>query len=227
MLYKSHCRSFICLLALGFLSFGWLWLRHSPVPKEATKKSFFTTASIPLGSTSHKLVPRALGTLPSFPSNKSVLAAKALLSGSAPTASQIPAPPLASRALPIPDNLRPKQPKLSDTQRRNLAKLRWGPSKSLRYSGDPVDATMRLLSAPALILPLDPSNPVAESPEALTHRFLAENRELLLIKSPASEFSLVSSEADPQGGSILRFGQRLGQYEVWPGQLTANVSSAG
>ena len=116
---------------------------------------------------------------------------------------------------------------LSDAQKRNLAKLRWGPTKSLRYSGDPQDATVRLLAAPALILPLDPTDPALENPEALTRRFLSENRELLLIDDPASEFALVATEPDPQGGAILRFSQRLGQYDVWPGQVTANVNAAG
>jgi Zn-dependent metalloprotease len=108
-----------------------------------------------------------------------------------------------------------------------LAKLRWGATKSLQYRGDGQDATVRLLAAPALIHPLDSKNPSAESPEALTRRFLIENKNLLLIDDPASEFVVSSSEPDQQGGTVLRLGQRFGKYEVWPGQITFNVSAYG
>ena len=121
----------------------------------------------------------------------------------------------------------PKQPNLSEAQRHNLAKLRWGPTKSLRYRGDGEDATVRLLAAPALILPKDPANPKAESPEAMTKRFLSENRDLLLIKNPLAEFTISSVEKQTRGDTVLRLSQKLGNLEVWPGQITANVSEAG
>ena len=57
---------------------------------------------------------------------------------------------IAPRRAPIPNNLVPKAPTLSEAQRRALQKLRWGPTKELDYHGDGEDATVRSLSAPAL-----------------------------------------------------------------------------
>jgi bacillolysin len=61
----------------------------------------------------------------------------------------------------------------------------------------------------------------------LTHRFLDQNRELLLIQNPSAEFALTSTEKDPLGGTVARFQQKWGALEVWPGTLTANISPAG
>jgi hypothetical protein len=195
--------------------------------RDQTQLTSVSTRPVLLSNTPVVISAKPLGQLAALPADDTVLAAKKFFATAKTSSNRILPTPLTARSGQIPENLRPKQPKLSAAQKQNLAKLHWGPSKSLRYSGDPLDATVRLLAAPALLLPLDSEDPSAEPPEALTRRFLNENRNLLLIEDPAAEFALIGDEPDPEGGTILRFGQKLGQYEVWPGQITANVSAAG
>jgi Zn-dependent metalloprotease len=134
---------------------------------------------------------------------------------------------LEPRATPVPKELLPRTPNLSEAQRRALQKLRWGITKKLNYQGDGEDATVRFLSSPALAEPLDPANPTAEPPGDKARRFVADNRELFLLKNPNNEIVVTAIEADPQGGSVIRMAQRYAGFDVWPGQLTANVSRAG
>ena len=178
----------------------------------------------PIPGTSAQIKSRLLGTAQVREGDEMTKRVAAVFANLSTASSNVDAPPAAA----IPDAAKgPKQPKLSEAQRHNLAKLRWGPTKSLRYRGDGEDATVRLLAAPALILPKDPANPKAESPEAMTKRFLSENRELLLIKNPSAEFTVTSVETQPKGDTVLRLSQKLGDLDVWPGQITANVSEAG
>ncbi len=178
----------------------------------------------PIPGTSVKIKPQLLGTAQVREGDEMAKRVAAVFANLSTASSNVDIPPAA--ALPR-DTPGPKQPKLSEAQRHNLAKLRWGPTKSLRYRGDGEDATVRLLASPALILPKDPANPKAESPEAMTERFLSENRELLLVKDPSAEFTVTSIETQPKGDVVLRFSQKLGDLEVWPGRITANVSDAG
>ena len=127
----------------------------------------------------------------------------------------------------IPSELLPKEPRLSDSQRKALQRLKWGVAKDLDYRGDGDDATVRSLSSSALIAPLDPSAPSAEAPEAKVQRFLAENRDLFLLKDPATETVAKSVQTDYLGITTVRLGQQLAGLEVWPGQITANISAQG
>jgi len=116
---------------------------------------------------------------------------------------------------------------LSAAQQRVLQKLRWGLAKDLNYRGDGEDATVRMLSSAALATPTDPSAPTSEPPESRALRFVAENRDLFLLKNPQAELVVTAVEADSSGGQIVRMAQRFNGLEVWPGQLTANLSSGG
>lgn len=123
--------------------------------------------------------------------------------------------------------LLPKAPKLSPEQQAALTKLRWGLAKDLRYRGDGNNATVRSLASAALAAPLDLKNPLAESADKLAKRFIDENRALFLLKAPEAELALRATEDDGLGGTVVRFTQRYDGIEVWPAQLTANVTKHG
>ena len=127
----------------------------------------------------------------------------------------------------LPKNLLSKAPKLSEAQQRALQKLRWGIAKDLHYRGNGEDATVRMLSSAGLATPTDLSAPSLETPESRALRFVAENRDLFLLKNPNDELVVTAVEPDSNGGKIVRMAQRFNGLEVWPGQLTANLSSGG
>src|SRR5690606_11714306 len=74
-------------------------------------------------------------------------------------------------------------------------------------------------------LAIPPAEPV--EPEVITRRFIDDNRELFLLQEPASELQLASAVPDDRGGTVLRFTQTWQGFEVWPGQITANVAADG
>lgn len=127
----------------------------------------------------------------------------------------------------LPAHCFPKPPKLSEAQKAALARLRWGPTKELQYRGDGDDATVRFLASPMLIAPLDPRAPKSEPAAELARRFLASSRELFLLQDPGSELRVLREEDDGLGGRVVRFQQTYGGLEVWPAQLTANISGHG
>jgi len=138
-----------------------------------------------------------------------------------------PLPPSEVDLSKLPAHCFPKPPKLSEAQKAELARLRWGPTKDLQYRGDGDDATVRFLAAPMLITPLDPRDPRSEPAAELARRFVTSSRELFLLKDPGSELQVLREEDDGLGGRVVRFQQTYGGLEVWPAQLTANVSEHG
>lgn len=79
----------------------------------------------------------------------------------------------------------------------------------------------------AVITPLDPRDPRSEPAAELARRFVTSSRELFLLKDPGSELQVLREEDDGLGGRVVRFQQTYGGLEVWPAQLTANVSEHG
>lgn len=178
-----------------------------------------------------KLQPRFIGFAQSRPDTSGlgdkVAAALDRVKRGKPDPTPHPALPPEIDTSKLPAHCFPKPPKLSAVQKATLARLRWGPTKELQYRGDGDDATVRFLASPMLIAPLDPRAPKTEPAEQLARRFVAEARELFLLRDPASELQLLRQEADGLGGQVVRFQQTFGGLEIWPAQLTANVSGHG
>ncbi len=58
-------------------------------------------------------------------------------------------------------------------------------------------------------------------------RFLQANRDLLRLEDPAAELLLVENVVDVLGRRHLRFQQRYGGLEVWPGELSVHLNPVG
>jgi bacillolysin len=132
--------------------------------------------------------------------------------------------PPPARTVALPPGLLPRGPNLTPEQSKNLNRLRWGLVKDLRYQGDEKDGTVRMLASVALAAPGELQK---ETPLQTAQRFLQDNRELFLIKDPSTELTSLKVEKDALGVTTLRFGQVYQGLEVWPSQLTANVSGDG
>lgn len=207
-----------------------LFLLVQPTPRTgdsaAAIESLGKAGEQPLPDTGKTVVPRKIGNakVREADANEQKLAqafGKALGNLQAPT-EQAPGP----RTTPIPADLMPRQPKLSDAQKQALKKLQWGLAKDLDYRGDGDDATVRMLSSTALAAP-EEGNPAASEPARMAKRFVADNRALFLLQNPEEELVVKQVEPDAIGGKVVRMTQRYQGLDVWPGQLTANITAQG
>jgi Zn-dependent metalloprotease len=219
-----------------WLGFGAVGSRPSNLQPLAAAKIAVAYAELPkqtfdLPERGLKLQPLFVGYAQTQPdtsgSGEKIVAALDRLKQGKPDTTAHPAPPAELDLSGLPGHCFPKSPKLSDVQKAELARLRWGPTKDLQYRGDGDDATVRLLAAPMLIAPLDPRDPKSEPAVQLARRFVASSRELFLLRDPESELRLLRDEDDGLGGRVVRFQQTYSGLEVWPAQLTANVSEHG
>lgn len=228
--------------ALFFLAALFFWLRPDlalqarAASKASAARDSAAFASLPsrtldLPQLGLKLQPRFVGyaqtTRDTSGLGEKIVAALDRVKKGKPDPTPHPAQPPEIDTSKLPAHCFSKPPKLSAAQKATLARLRWGPTKELQYRGDGDDATVRFLASPMLIAPLDLRAPKTEPAEQLARRFVAEARELFLLRDPASELQLLRQEADGLGGQVVRFQQTYGGLEVWPAQLTANVSVHG
>lgn len=217
--------AFILAVVLVVLGLGGLFIRHIAKTKETgPSSSLDRLKSFAIEGTNMRVAPVKVGTLRSKPisSDDRLALAAAQLKSLKNKEVGLSAPP--ARTAAISPELLPHSPRLTPGQVQNLNQLQWGLVKDLRYQGDEKDGTVRMLASAALAAPGDPHK---ETPLQTTRKFLQDNRALFLIKDPSTELTPLKEEKDALGVTVLRFGQVYQGLEVWPSQLTANVSDDG
>ena len=134
------------------------------------------------------------------------------------------APPAMPAQVVPKESLIPKQPILSEQQRKELNAILNGPYKDVTYLGNADNATVRMLASPDLAW-LPPGEQLGA--EAKARRFFSNNKSLLRIGEPDQELQLAKAETMTDGTQVLRFQQTFGGLEVWPAQVVANVAQDG
>ena len=134
------------------------------------------------------------------------------------------APPAMPAQVVPKESLIPKQPILSEQQRKELNAILNGPYKDVTYLGNADNATVKMLASPDLAW-LPPGEQLGA--EAKSRRFFTNNKSLLRIGAPDQEFQLAKTETMTDGTQVLRFQQTFGGLEVWPAQVVTNVAQDG
>lgn len=134
------------------------------------------------------------------------------------------APPAMPSPVAPKESLIPKQPTLSEQQRKELNQILNGPYKDVTYLGNADNATVKMLASPDLGW-LPPGEQMGA--EAKSRRFFANNTSLLRIDTPDQELQLAKTETTNDGTQVLRFQQTFGGLEVWPAQIVTNVAKDG
>jgi len=113
-----------------------------------------------------------------------------------------------------------------ESQKLALQQLRQNGPKDVEWRVDGDDATIRSLVAPDLAVGIG----AGVAPEQAAERvqaFMADNRDLFLLKDPRKELVVANIQADRLGGSVVRLEQTYEGLKVWPGAVTANINGAG
>lgn len=134
------------------------------------------------------------------------------------------APPAMPAQVVPRESLIPKQPILSEQQRKELNAILNGPYKDVTYLGNADNATVRMLASPDLAW-LPPGEQLGA--EAKARRFFSNNKSLLRIGEPDQELQLAKAETMTDGTQVLRFQQTFAGLEVWPAQVVTNVAQDG
>lgn len=134
------------------------------------------------------------------------------------------APPAMPAQVIPKESLIPKQPNLSEQQRKELNAILNGPYKDVTYLGNADNATVKMLASPDLAW-LPPGEQLGA--EAKSRRFFRNNKSLLRIGAPDQELQLAKTETMTDGTQVLRFQQTFGGLEVWPAQVVTNVAQDG
>lgn len=134
------------------------------------------------------------------------------------------APPVMPARVMPKESLIPKQPVLSEQQRKELNAILNGPYKDVTYLGNADNATVRMLASPDLAW-LPPGEQLGA--EAKSRRFFTNNKALLRLGAPDQELQLAKTETMTDGTQVLRFQQTFGGLEVWPAQVVTNVAQDG
>ncbi len=72
-----------------------------------------------------------------------------------------------------------------------------------------------------------PSTQAARDPLSTAQQFFSENRRLLRIDNPASEFSVMNAATDKDGTTHLRYQQRYAGIEVWASDVYVHEGNDG